>query len=282
MVIDVIKRRHLIILVLAVILVSGCSNNVSVKNNKKNDKDKITQTEKRVIDKMSFTYKWDCEVPLNKIKDISTVGMNFISDDGALYEFNLDKKYSTTGSHCRKVNIDVSFEKFINNGIISSDKKVYLQKGENYVDISNEERRQGWVMGFPYDLYDYNENIIILNMDLDINLKYGIVEDNKVYENGTGTFSSDYIGKGKELYTFSDGETLVGIYGSYIKTNKAYYVYGVTNKNECEKYADIECEYGIVKDKTLSDAYDEIYYMNNYYLIMKSDYNKLYTGVYER
>lgn len=84
MVIDVIKRRHLIILVLAVILVSGCSNNVSVKNNKKNDKDKITQTEKRVIDKMSFTYKWDCEVPLNKIKDISTVGMNFISDDGAL------------------------------------------------------------------------------------------------------------------------------------------------------------------------------------------------------
>ena len=211
MVIDVIKRRHLIILVLAVILVSGCSNNVSVKNNKKNDKDKITQTEKRVIDKMSFTYKWDCEVPLNKIKDISTVGMNFISDDGALYEFNLDKKYSTNGSHCRKVNIDVSFEKFIYNKIISSDKKVYLQKGENYVDISNEERRQGWVMGFPYDLYDYNENIIILNMDLDINLKYGIVEDNKVYENGTGTFSSDYIGKGKGLYTFSDGETLVGI-----------------------------------------------------------------------
>ncbi len=264
------------------ILVSGCSNNVSVKNNKKNDKDKITQTEKRVIDKMSFTYKWDCEVPLNKIKDISTVGMNFISDDGALYEFNLDKKYSTTGSHCRKVNIDVSFEKFIYNKIISSDKKVYLQNGENYVDISNEERIQGWVMGFPYDLYDYNENIIILNMDLDNSFKYGIVEDNKVYEYETGSLSSDYIGKGKELYTFSDGETLVGIYGSYIKTNKAYYVYGVTNKNECEKYADIKCEYGIVKDKTLSDAYDEIYYMNNYYLIMKSDYNKLYTGVYER
>lgn len=263
------------------ILVSGCSNNVSVKNNKKNDKDKITQTEKRVIDKMSFTYKWDCEVPLNKIKDISTVGMNFISDDGALYEFNLDKKYSTTGSHCRKANIDVSFEKFINIGIISSDKKVYLQNGDNYVDISNEERIQGWVMGFPYGLYDYNENIIILNIG-SVDTKYGIVEDNKVYEYETGSLSSDYIGKRKELYTFSDGETLVGIYGSYIKTNKAYYVYGATNKNECEKYADIECEYGIVKDKTLSDAYDEIYYMNNYYLIMKSDYNKLYTGVYER
>lgn len=281
MVIDVIKRRYLIILVLAVILVSGCSNNVSVKNNKKNDKDKITQTEKRVIDKMSFTYKWDCEVPLNKIKDISTVGMNFISDDGALYEFNLDKKYSTTGSHCRKVNIDVAFEKFIYNKIISSDKKVYLQNGENYVDISNEERIQGWVMGFPYDLYDYNENIIILNIG-SVDTKYGIVEDNKVYEYETDSLSSDYIGKRKELYIFSDGETLVGIYGSYIKTNKAYYVYGATNKNECEKYADIKCEYGIVKDKTLSDAYDEIYYMNNYYLIMKSDYNKLYTGVYER
>lgn len=52
MVIDVIKRRYLIILVLAVILVSGCSNNVSVKNNNENGKDKITQTEKRVIDKM--------------------------------------------------------------------------------------------------------------------------------------------------------------------------------------------------------------------------------------
>ncbi len=261
------------------ILVNGCSNSVSVKNNKKNDKDKITQTEKRVIDKMSFTYKWDCEVPLNKIKDISTVGMNFISDDGALYEFNLDKKYSTTGSHCRKANIDVSFEKFINIGIISSDKKVYLQNGDNYVDISNEERIQGWVMGFPYGLYDYNENIIILNIG-SVDTKYGIVEDNKVYEYETDSLSSDYIGKRKELYTFSDGETLVGIYGSYIKTNKAYYVYGATNKNECAKYADIKCEYGIVKDKTLSDAYDEIYYMNNYYLIMKSDYNKLYIGVY--
>ena len=276
-----IKRRYLIILVLVMILVSGCSNNVSVKNNNKNDKDKITQTEKRVIDKMSFTYKWDCEVPLNKIKDISTIGMNFISDDGVLYEFNLDKKYSTTGSHCRKVNIDVSFEKFICNGIISSDKKIYLQNGKNYVDISNETRIQGWVMGFPYDLYDYNENIIILNI-ASVDTKYGIVEDNKVYEYETGSSSSDYIGKGKKLYTFSDDETLVGIYGSYIKTNKAYYVYGATNKNECEKYADIGCEYGIVKDKTLSDAYDEIYYMNNYYLIMKSDYNKLYTGVYER
>ena len=276
------KRKYLIILVLVMVFVSGCSNNSSVKDNKTNDKTKITQTEKRVIDKMSFTYKWDCEVPLNKIKDISTVGINFISDDGSLYEFDLDRKYSTTDSHCRKVDIDVSFEKFIYNGIISSDKMVYLRVGEKYVDISNEERIQGLVMGFPYDLYEYNENIIILNMDLDNSLKYGIVEDNKVYEYETGSPSSDYVGKTGELHAFSNDETLVGIYGSYIKTNKAYYVYGIINKSKCEEYADIECEYGIVKDKTLSDAYDEIYYMNNYFLVMKSDYNKLYTGVYER
>lgn len=57
-------------------------------------------------------------------------------------------------------------------------------------------------------------------------------------------------------------EKIVKIYGSIIKTNKAFYIIKpyATNKDKCKKYVDIKCNYEnkLVKHKILSKYYDEI------------------------
>lgn len=73
-------------------------------------------------------------------------------------------------------------------------------------------------------------------------------------------------------------ETIIAIQDNIIKTNKAFYEVKAykTNKEKCEKYADIECEYvyKLTKDEFLTKNYNYIKYAgkdnvidiyNNYY-----------------
>ena len=281
------------IIVLIIILgFCGCASNKIVDDNKENineNKEDFNDSEiesseqkeeQEVIEDVfmvgnSVKYNWDCEVSLNNIKDISLFSNMFISNDGMLYEFDLLKEYSTTKNHCKKIETDKTFDKFINGAIISTDKKIYA-----YLDGVFEERIYGWTGAFHYDLFDYNENVIVLNLFLDSNPKYGIVKDNKVYGYDTNSFNSDDIKTEKELYSFAADEYFIGIYGSYIKTNKAYYKYGIINKKDCDKYADIECVYGIVKDELVTNSYDKIFYLNNRYIIFKNDLNHIYTDIF--
>lgn len=86
------------------------------------------------------------------------------------------------------------------------------------------------------------------------------VKNNKVYyksQNSTFEITETEI---------NDKEEILSLYNDkYIKTNKAYY-YATkykTNKSECEKYADVECEYSykIVNDKILTKYYNNIKYI---------------------
>jgi len=269
----ILKKIKFIFILMVLFFICSCSSNKkSVESTDENYDKENEFINELLVRNNSNRYDWNCEVSLNDIKDISVFSNMFISDDGILYEFSLIGEYSTTKNNCLKIETDKKFEKFINGSIISNDKKIY-----GYFDGEFVERMYGWTGAFNYDLFDYNENVVVLNLGLDSNPKYGVVKDNKIFSYDTNSFNSDDIKSEKELYTFSSDESFVGIYGSYIKTNKAYYKYGIINKNECDKYVDIECEYGIVKDELVSNLYDEIYYINNHYFILKNDLNYIYT-----
>lgn len=270
------RKLFYVVLLSICFLISGCSNNSNSSSTLEEHKDNENKNVKEVLSRVRNTsYDWNCEVPLNEIKDIGSANSMFITNDGLLYEFNLMQKYSTTNNNCRKIDTDYRFKRFINGAIISTDNKIYAYYNNEFV-----ERMSGWTEAFNYDLFDYNENVMILNGEFDINHRYGIVKNNKVYTYDKGYITQVDIKNEEEIFSIPSDETVIGLYESYIKTDKAYYKYDIVNRNECNTYADIECEYGIVKDEVLTKVYDDIYFINNNYIIVKDDYKKIYTDVY--
>lgn len=73
---------------------------------------------------------------------------------------------------------------------------------------------------------------------------------------------------------FSSDEQVISISEYFIRTNKAFYKIKKykENKEECEKYVDISCEYGfkINKDKTLTNNYNNILFAG-FYIIDKDN-----------
>ena len=75
-------------------------------------------------------------------------------------------------------------------------------------------------------------------------------------------------------------EIIIGFYGSYdypmIKTNKKYYYFSKHTINNCEEYADIECEYEyFFKEDKFSKFYDLSKYYDGHIILTKE--NKLFS-----
>lgn len=252
-----------------IVLLCGCSSK-AIKENIASSSDNNVAENKTLINRRGTEYDWNCEVSLTNIKDININYMRFISKDGDLYEFDLEKKFSSTNNNCKKVDTDIKFERFIASTIISKDNKIYRYENSKLL-----ERPLEYTGGFQYDYFDKNNNYVIFSY---VNNIGGFIKDNKVYVYKLSNNDSTIISE-KEIYKFADDEYYIGTYGELIKTNKAYYIYGITNKKECSDFADVKCEYGIVKDEELTNAYNDIQYTNDYYFIFK-DSDKIYTTVY--
>lgn len=71
-----------------------------------------------------------------------------------------------------------------------------------------------------------------------------------------------------------ENEKIEKIYGSIVKTNKAFYIIKpyATNKDKCEKYIDIKCIYEnkLIKNKILTKYYDEVLNITNKSIITKN------------
>ena len=91
-----------------------------------------------------------------------------------------------------------------------------------------------------------------------------------VYENTVEANVENF--KFKDIKYVLDGdEKILFIQDNIIKTDKAYYEVKAykSNKEECEKYADIKCkyEYKLVKDEFLTKNYDFIKFASKYNII---------------
>lgn len=255
-------KKILLVCLLSLFLFGCSTKNDSIQKNKSGVNSNTSNFKQEIINKRSlYSYEWNCEVKLNEIKDINRFDL-FISKTGELYEFSLLKKYSTTNTNCKKIDTDLRFEKFINGVIVSIDNKLYRYDNNKLL-----ERPSGFTGGFDYRLYDYNHDLVMFNAREG---QYGIIKDNKVYK---CEIQDDIVTK--EIFSFNDEEKIIGVYGSYIRTDKGYYYYGITNQEQCSEYKDIKCEYGIVKDELFSKSNNDIVYANGMYFIIESD-NKLY------
>ena len=147
-----------------------------------------------------------------------------------------------------------------NNTTIEYNFDKLYQNNTNYKEIENTE---DYTLYKKCDLYIADINICIKdNTIFYVNSQW--VADEEKYHYDLKSYISN-----PELI---NNEDIIALYylqkPIYIKTNKAYYILSKykTNKEECEKYEDIKCEYSykLNKDETLTKYYNDIKYLANY------------------
>lgn len=203
-----------------------------------------------------------------EMQDITYSGTTFfITKDGLLYEYS-ERKYSTTNSNCKRIETDVVFDKIVRNTLIDKDGNLYLlDSDKNLILITKELEDKGPAyyglnsMDIPLyreynDMFYLGDNPSVSNGITYSGLVFGVIEDKNVYSLYSSYGGADAV---KELIHTFDDEEIEKVNNGYIRTNKGYYKYGIVNNEECAKYEDIECRYGLVKVDTKDNCSNVIY-----------------------
>lgn len=263
------KKKVSLFLLCGIILlgVCGCDKEKNKVSNSENVNTPLYNTCSLTADSVEYFGK-DFYCP--EMREIKHGGFSFfITNDGQLYEYS-NKKYSTTENNCKKVETDVIFDKIIKGTLVSKNGNFYSYHDGNLKKISDDEIEKGraWYGLDQMEIKVYKANNKIFYLDqLDMNDPeiYGYVDGNSIY-----SISYDWDSNKtneKLLYTFKNDEVIEKLTNGYIITTKGYYVYDIINKNECQRYEDIDCEYGLVKVETKSDCEDSIIYVDDMLLV---------------
>ena len=260
-------------------------------------KNKLSEEEllgQNFSDEYEYIAKVKCSFFNENISQFSLDGF-FINNKA--YALNVDKLYSNE-QNCRE-------QEFVDSNLISGNFGEVIGENFNfdsYIYTTNKYECNydgrcysfsDWALG-PNEEYEYLERIekefgFYLNDKSSYKIyqfkgttgtlkEYVLLHNDKLYYlklNKTSVAPNQYevyfkIKDEIELNLDKD-ENIVQL-TKYIRTNKAYYnveKYKI-NKEACEKYADVKCQYKrkLVKDKILSLKYNDIYYVNKY-LVMK-------------
>lgn len=226
------------------------------------------------------TKVFHCDV-LDNIKMKFNSG--FITNDNKFYIVNYDKKFSND-QNC-KLTSDIEIISQYNHQLVDKNYNIYYYDYERNTMVKNE-----------FVLEDFFQNSTFVSSSfyspsnpIDNNYTYyAILEtDGNLYSYAT---KYEYInGKNeiilmkKDLYKSFDGEKILEYefsrfdykFLTYIKTDKSYYTAIKTNKDTCEKYADVKCEYGLQKNEYLTNNYNDIAFIEfspyDSYTIIKKD-----------
>jgi len=179
----------------------------------------------------------------------------YLTYDNELYTINEQQKFSNE-KNCKKVS-----ETLIHNsinvggmlGLVDVQNHIYTYDIMNY-NINEEKSANGVVKKFASQKnYIKVEGRFALNNDGIIDTyNYDVfrLEDKKIF------FENEKI---IDFMLDSSQNNII-----VAKTDKSYYVRKKINKDECNKYADIECKYELVKDEYLSKNYNRISIFNPY------------------
>lgn len=227
--------------------------------------------------------EWECDVKLTEIKTIKDNGMMdiqpkmFISKDGDLYQFSLDKKYSNE-QNCKKYDSDKKYDRFyifpndrdLSLFVTNNGEFKYLDNDKNIVDFYSIYEKS--YSSYISKLYNDNPNSYVKYvMGEDSYYNVYNVRDNKIYLkkiSNLGVYINESV-----FAEFPVDENFISLEGRIFKTNKAFYKVGITNQKNCSEYEDIECIEGLVKLEDVSNHYNDIEYFNGNYIIFKNDNN---------
>ena len=180
----------------------------------------------------------------------------FVTNDGSLYQLNT--KLFSNNKNCIKINIgNHKISYMVNKRFYDQEKNLVFSNG-----ITVEEGKDKY--GYSYS----DDYFIQITEDFDF-ISYGadatiFIKDNTVF----WYYYKDNENKEKRTFEISSDETIKGVFGSVIKTDKNYYMPRTLNAQECQIYADVKCEVGYVKTK-FGEVYNDILFANDGILIDK-------------
>lgn len=259
------KKRLSLVLLCGIVLLGlcGCGNNKNSSNENKNNS-KIT--------KYNYIGSFNDNILCSglDLNDIIHINEKYVITSNKKYEINDEKLYSTTNENCKVIKtfngkaIDYKWWGHSEGyELLQTDNGYKYQNWSNEVLNKNIEHYKSLgenvLFGLDLAIYDeraagggYGKDLISVDNDL----KYIPYKDMKISN------TIDII------ESFDKNERVIFINNQIVKTNKAYYTISKykTNKEDCEKYADIKCEYGyrLKKDKALTDNYDNIIVVSEY------------------
>ena len=262
--------KKYIILLISAIIISGCNTNQEPTLNRRKG---------GVFDCPSITEK------IVNIKNIPPFPMSteyLIMTKNKIYIFN-GKKYYSNNETCKEISLE-NIEKEIDGistpfdgkpFIYTKDNETYMYNDQKYVFEYDEYYKNDYLKSNAYQLKlllkkDF-KNIILSDERINFsNIYYPVSIDNRISLVNI-TKDKDYNFDGYKIKEVSGEigkeENVVSVNSNYIKTNKSYYKINKTksNKEECEKYADVKCKYKYIlkKDEELTTNYDNILVAND-------------------
>ncbi len=227
----------------------------------------------------------DEDVYYTKIKYY--IGSHIVTEKGKLYEVSLEKKF-TNNSNCRVVDKDITVQSIFDNKIVrSEDDKIYTLYSDNNM-LAYSEIGEG---NQNYKLYKLllgdKTNLKVITANGSIGSYYVLKTDGNVYN-----YIVDKVSKGQNpdlkvssstiVYNKNDYNGVIIDFGyagdsvnTFILTDQELYRMRIKNFDECNKYADIPCQFEMQKDETYTTYKDKIITYNGTTLI--TTYGKMFS-----
>ncbi|MBQ2639526.1 MAG: hypothetical protein IJF92_02055 [Bacilli bacterium] len=188
-----------------------------------------------------------------------------ITDSGKIYELSYDQKFSNN-ENCRKVNTSFKVSAIMNDDVVrGEDNKFYYLSSDSGTNAYSEIT----VNDDSYEIYNLvlssSEVKKVSTVDESKGIYYVLLTDGNVYKYvvDRSNYDSPYTIVSKTIAYNEDsyGKIIDFNYDSsnkdktYVKTDDVIYRMQVTNKDKCDKYADVECKYKFMKDEVLTKYY---------------------------
>lgn len=288
------KKSKLIILLIILLAVCGCSKTKQKNQEVKKDDTFVNYLKNYYDDKYTA-------VKCSALKDNDLMMLArdyFITSDGVVYRINIysDQLFSND-EQCMKADINTTMKKVVDNIIVGNDGKMYRYDAiENKVMIDEYYNTNSSILVQNSDVITYSyqnndgseyadspsENIyyskfFVLKTDGNI---YSIIikqstefnYDIDAYNPTKYEIVSEKIAYSKEEYGHiidfnSNGKDEVD---RIVTTDKIYLLKEIETK-ECKKYIDIACEKKLVENETYKKYFKEVKYTNSEFILLKDN-----------
>ena len=212
---------------------------------------------------------------------------NLISQEGNIYEVSLQQTYQNK-ENCKEADTSIKVKAILDDKIIkATDDKYYYLEGQNDVSAYSEIPVTDNSYGI-YNLLLKDVDIIkvitansstgeyyLLKTDGDI---YSYTITKKDYNSPpTVTAVSTVYDKNNYDSKIVDFNYAGNSLNTFIRTENKVYRMKITNSEDCNKYADIECKYEMQEDPTFEEFKDRIITYNGSILI--TDNNQIFNLV---